>query len=414
MAYFSKQPSDFDASDYRSRNYTGVWQKIFIDEYVDRVSMLGLESTIDEMSDYNREHFPTHLYKFFRPTSFSLMSLESDNLWLSHPKSFNDPFDSYVCIEKQTFEKKYVLNELTKGGLITKEGGRQSFSETEKWQVNGSYSKDDSLFSGYYHPEKKFDNVLGRILTTKSSELVNFVENERMQGRRDFRKIMDEIRNVDLRITCFANLRGDTELARLPTMWPHYADNHTGFCVKYSLKDVANFVKTGLLPVKYTSRVPTLSVPQLLKCLDSRQHMLSNPSVAKASRKALITKSAAWNYEKEWRLIVENERVDLLHNGCVAFPYPEAIYMGCRMEINMKLHLASLAKRKGLRVYDSRQNEEKFVLDIWETDLKSIKEDLNWNEIFETRAKLGYSTKWDLYWSRIHKKMDTLRDDSKM
>jgi len=279
MAYFSKQPSDFDASDYRSRNYTGVWQKIFIDEYVDRVSKLGLESTIDEMSDYNCEHFPTHLYKFFRPTSFSLMSLDSDNLWLSHPKSFNDPFDSYVCIEKQTFEKKYVLNELRKGGLITKEGGRQSFSETEKWQVNGSYSKDDSLFSGYYHSEKKFDNVLDRILTTKSSELVNFVENERMQGRRDFRKIMDEIRNVDLRITCFANLQGDTELARLPTMWSHYADNHTGFCVKYSLKDVANFVKTGLLPVKYTSRVPTLSVPQLLKCLDSRQHMLSNPSV---------------------------------------------------------------------------------------------------------------------------------------
>jgi hypothetical protein len=195
-------------------------------------------------------------------------------------------------------------------------------------------------------------------------------------------------------------------------MWSHYADNHAGFCVRYSLKDVANFVKTGLLPVKYTSKVPTLSVPQLLKCLDSKQDMLSNLRIAKASRKALITKSAAWNYEKEWRLIVENERVDLLRNGCVAFPYPEAIYMGCRMETNMKLHLASLAKRKGLRVYDSKQNEEKFVLDIWETDLKSIKEDLNWNEIFETRAKLGYSAKGDLYWSRIHKKMDALRNDS--
>ncbi|MNL70416.1 hypothetical protein D3C87_1954140 [compost metagenome] len=85
--------------------------------------------------------------------------------------------------------------------------------------------------------------------------------------------------------------------------------------------------------------------------------------------------------------------------------------MGCRMETNMKLHLASLAKRKGLRVYDSKQNEEKFVLDIWETDLKSIKEGLNWNEVFETRTKLGNTPKGDLYWTRIHKKMDALRGD---
>lgn len=411
MAYFAKQPSDFDAADYRSRNYKGIWQKLFINDYVDMVSKLGLESTIAEMSDYGREHFPTHLYKFFRPTSFSLMSLESDKLWLSHPKSFNDPFDSYVCIEKETFEKKYVLNELRKGGLITKEGGQESFSETEKWQINGSHSKDDSLFSRYCHFEKKFDSVLRRILNTKSPELVNYVENERLRAQRDFRKTIDEIRNVDLRITCFANLHGDEELARLPTMWSHYADNHTGFCIKYSIKNVANFVKTGLLPVKYTSKVPTLSVPQLLKCLDSKQDMLSNLSIAKASRKALITKSAAWNYEKEWRLIVENERVDLLDNGCVAFPYPEAIYMGCRMETNMKLHLASLAKRKGLKIYDSRQNEEKFVLDIWETDLKRIKEYLNWNEIFETRAKLGRTPQGDLYSNRIYKKLDALKDN---
>lgn len=412
MPYLSKQASGFDPANYRSRNYKGVWQKHFIDDYVDKVSKFGLESTIDEMADYSLEHFPSHLYKFFRPTSFSLMSLENDKLWLSHPKSFNDPFDSYVCIEKGTFEKKYVLNVLRKGGLITKEGGQESFSETEKWQIDGSYSKDDALFSRYCHFEKKLDNVLRRILNTKSPELVNYVNNERIQAQRDFRKTIDEIRNVDLRITCFANLHGDEELARLPTMWSHYADDHTGFCIKYSIKNVANFIKTGLLPVKYTSKIPTLSVPQLLKCLDSKQDMLSNLSIAKASRKALITKSAAWNYEKEWRLIVENERVDLLHNGCVAFPYPEAIYMGCRMETNMKLHLASLAKRKGLKIYDSRQNDEKFVLDIWETDLKRIKEDLNWNEIFETRAKLGYTPQGDLYSNRIYKKLDALRDSS--
>ena len=114
MDFFSDKPSDFSRTDYRSRHFTGVWQKCFIEEYVDRTLKQRLETVIEQMSEYNREHIPRYLYKFFRPTSFSLMSLESDQRWLSNPKAFNDPFDSYVCIEAGTFEKKYLLNELRK------------------------------------------------------------------------------------------------------------------------------------------------------------------------------------------------------------------------------------------------------------------------------------------------------------
>jgi hypothetical protein len=79
----SNQKSDYPESDYRSRNYSGVWQKGFIDDYVEKTSKVGLEAAIAEMANYKQEHFPDHLYKFFSPSLYGLMSLENHQLWLT-------------------------------------------------------------------------------------------------------------------------------------------------------------------------------------------------------------------------------------------------------------------------------------------------------------------------------------------
>jgi hypothetical protein len=299
-------------------------------------------------------------------------------------------------------------------GLINKDGDSNTLSVNEMWAIRDSYSKEEVDRPGQYSPmnRKYFDRVLTNVTAEKDAEFKNLIENLEMEARRAFRKTMDVIRDVDVKITCFSNFKNDYELAQNTTMWSHYANNHTGFCVKYSLKKVDDFVKTGLLPVKYTSNVPKLSVPNVLKSLDGNQKWVANPRLAEASRKALITKSALWSYEREWRLMVETERVDLLINNCIDFPYAEAIYMGCRMENNLKYHLASYAEKNGLKIFETWPNEERFVLDISETSLERLKESAWYDELFRSRTDLANSDEMKVQRDRIWRKLDNLRRHS--
>lgn len=401
------KPSDYPRTDYRSRNYPGVWQKQFIDDYLKTISNKGLEPAIAEMADYKKEHLPKNLYKFYRPTSYSLATLESDELWLSNPRLFNDPFDSYACIEKLTFEKEFLLNKLAKMELIKDEVGPDNLSHSEKSEIKSSFSKEEVDRTVIYSSNRRYYNgVLRDILSTKTKNFKTVVQNIESDARHSFRKAVDNIRNTDVSVSCFAAFDNIEELGKNTTMWSHYADNHTGFCIKYCFDDAEDFVKTGLFPVKYTSRVPQLSIKQILKSIDNNQKLTSNHSIAKTSRKALIAKSALWNYEKEWRLIVENERVDLFNNGSVPFPYATSIYMGCRIDPALKTHLVTLAQRKKLEVFETYQNDERFVLDIRSTNINKLKEDAVWNELRALRHTDEDSIDTKLLRERILKKLD--------
>jgi len=69
-------------------------------------------------------------------------------------------------------------------------------------------------------------------------------------------KIRD-IRNTPFRIACFSNFHDDEELGKNTTMWAHYANNHRGFCVKYSLdfgdSPIQSILKCGLYKIIYSA-----------------------------------------------------------------------------------------------------------------------------------------------------------------
>jgi hypothetical protein len=81
----------------------------------------------------------------------------------------------------------------------------------------------------------------------------------------------------DARIISFA------ESPKHPLMWSHYADAHRGICIGFLRRRFP-----GVERVRYPLRVPRL---------DPRR------SEDKKWRTAFLTKRAAWNYEKEWRLL---------------------------------------------------------------------------------------------------------------
>lgn len=113
-------------------------------------------------------------------------------------------------------------------------------------------------------------------------ELVSFCYNAKIErGDNDWMNDIDELYSK-LRVTCF------TEEKSNALMWSHYADNHTGVCLRFEPVYDLNFEK-ALCPVEYTDEL-----------IEARQ--------ASDLTKCMLTKLKTWEIEKEWRIISDKEK----------------------------------------------------------------------------------------------------------
>ena len=124
-------------------------------------------------------------------------------------------------------------------------------------------------------------------------------------------------------------------------MWSHYSDKHTGFCVGF---DKEKFQEEGLLEqVTYTEIFP----PFLIENLVSKE---SNNVRPNERVKLFTTKFTDWQYEKEWRLIYENDPEnftnDKVNGKLVKIPDNSivGVYFGCKMPVENQITIRNILK----------------------------------------------------------------------
>lgn len=81
-------------------------------------------------------------------------------------------------------------------------------------------------------------------------------------------------------------------------MWPHYADNHRGICIRFEMQALLNSGQVPF-PVVYSETRPTCDI-----ILESNVEWLN---------KAALTKGRPWEYEEEWRIVVNRGARKKLH-----------------------------------------------------------------------------------------------------
>jgi hypothetical protein len=74
-----------------------------------------------------------------------------------------------------------------------------------------------------------------------------------------------------------------------PLMWPHYADNHRGVCVRFDTQALMDADDLVPFPVLYEDERPTCDT-----ILEPTESWLN---------RAVLTKGKPWEYEEEWRII---------------------------------------------------------------------------------------------------------------
>lgn len=363
---FFTKPSNYPSSDYRSRNFKGDWTKHFINDYIDSASSKGALKSMNSFSDHKTEHLPSCLYKFMPPTIYSLTSILRSTVHLSSPQTFNDPFDSYLGVNEDEFIKMFILEELKKQGYVEKKskensGTKDKLTNEEYWKIYYSRCEGDKNYRS-----RDFISVYLEVLDSKSEKFNEVLEKLYYKALDECDAKIKHLRNVTYRISCFSNFADEVELMENTTMWAHYADNHKGFCVKYSMDfDSLRFKEMllcGLFPVNYSSNIQKITTRQLLSMQETDDKFEVSDAIKKKTLKSLLTKSRFWNYEKEWRLILSQNDCCLLDENNIPFSKIEAIYLGCRIDKSIAQLLINMGEDLGFNVFQAKQSKNKFTL----------------------------------------------------
>lgn len=216
------------------------------------------------------------------PSIYSLNSIIQGAVHLSSPQRFNDPFDSYLCVKKESFEKEYLIRKLVQGEYVKEiENSDEFITNKELDNLYNTYCEGES---GYYY-KPSFYSTFYDIANYKSESFRRLYMGFYNEAHKSCTTKMKFLRNTVYRISCFSHFMNESELMENSTMWSHYADEHKGFCVKYTL----DFGKTkfrdillcSLFKVKYTSRTEFITNNQLLSLNDKDGELYINDAVKK-------------------------------------------------------------------------------------------------------------------------------------
>jgi len=223
-------------------------------------------SNVVSQESYDAIHrlMPDKIYKYFKVNEYSLKNFSNGNVWLSRPSEFNDPHDS--SIHQATGLTYNVL----KQDLL-------QFVKKHNLQINS----DEQLL---------FHAIKSHVESTQNQQLYNDFKRLTSFWGNSF-EMMDNWSKY-LGISCFTEVKPDDDNASL--MWAHYADNHSGFCLEYD-KEMLFEKDIRLLPVNYVDNNDEKII--------APKHYIFAQTEWKYERAATM-KSACWQYEKEWRIVV--------------------------------------------------------------------------------------------------------------
>ena len=233
-----------------------------------------------------KETIPRYLYKYFSNTKNALNVIEKGKIHLEAPSTYNDVFDGAITITKENMELLLIPDKVV--DLIVRYTHRD-----HKDEIKAAICDND--FSCCKNMKEVVDVLISKGI---SSEIVDGMCNNLVH----FYKNIKFSNNL---ISCFS----ETYSSEL--MWAHYGNHLEGVCLCFD----------------------TSLDPELFKHIQKIDYSMHRPVLSLGSFNMYFTKSLKWNYEQEWRIVIERELNDCFIEtaSCVG------IILGAKLEFNSKI-----------------------------------------------------------------------------
>lgn len=130
-------------------------------------------------------------------------------------------------------------------------------------------------------------------------------------------------------------------------LWAHYANSHKGFCIEYDLDILAN----------NKSRDFDISDTINVSYHDDRPEVVKTDDISNARKKVFGTKSLAWEYENEVRLVFKNSGLKPIAKGAIT-----AVYFGLNISLDDRRDIISRMYGRNIDFYQMERVEDSYKL----------------------------------------------------
>lgn len=341
----------------------------YFDTVIEELCIKGKKVDADLLLGNSLKYIPRNLYKYRKCNKNGFDMLENGYVWADIPDHFVDPIDSKINLKlkKELPNIQRWINQHI-GELLyynIKPKGMQS-------------QKSNFKLCDYINAQKHFVNEEGE-LDSKLMKREMILEMKKLskQQRQDFQKLLDFFKSKEFEevvtkssaeaINKFVNhLRTSKIIASLTcrrdnsTMWENYANEYKGFCVEYELPaynqitEKQKNILVNLFPVKYYKRIPGVSVLPIFeydfyKTLYDKELDIHD-TIVELFRQ-LIYKKYEYNYEEEWRIILDESIARKIE-----FPFVKAVYAGYKIKKGNLNRLKNICAQKGIPLYQQVMN----------------------------------------------------------
>ncbi len=324
---------------------------------------------------------PNNIYKYYSNLSdkhinFSHEAIRTGEVYLSHPKDFNDPFDSkFIIYDDKKFICKlsnryisYLYNNIKFEDLeddVDKSLDKLSKIIHDKLEsMDEKCTIQEKLYNIFNVPDTKKFNDFSLTERERFILVNNIVELKRISVKNEdissdllysiferYLNIIKLYRNYESasRISCFTTKKDNM------LMWSHYANGHRGFCIEYSSKFDTSFDYVDwclkLFPVIYSDKMEDFTDDFVDNYF---RDSLNDSYIKNLYYKVLLSKDIKWCYENEFRLIKFLDLKDPIekeaYNSGIGIKFEtfpiKSVYLGYKMENEQKDYIINLIKEK--------------------------------------------------------------------
>lgn len=270
------------------------------------------------------------LYKYMSNLDYIKEAIKDKTLHMSHPDTFNDPFDcGFVLTTESILKLSCMPNLIFK--LIS-----PFLDELERNKFVKLIKRDNSykliqnivsiLLKEVFNENPKMDfNALEMLI------YMQFKVNNYLLGGKSV-----QFEN-NLKVACLSMTKSSFP------MWAHYANNHKGICLEYDAKDVElsdinNVPKDTMIKVQYQKNYKTDDIENYYR---------------------VFYKSNQWEYENEVRIVCQ------MHGDKLRFPFLKTVILGVNTPQETKTELINFSLDNGVDVYCAEVScSNEYSLDI--------------------------------------------------
>lgn len=262
--------------------------------------------------DFYLKHNLKSVYKYCYDSIYSLASLQSNQLWFSHPSKFNDDFEFNI------FWKQNVINQ-----LLNNNKEFYLIKKLESMYKERCKSYLDKCLVSCFCEDPCLLNMWGVYANLNRGFCLEYDP-----------IILLQEKNIAILPVIYSNSRYDFFKSTFPFLYEIPLDIHrnTSFYIQMLIYLIKN--------IKYFMKIPINNVINFL--VDT-----------------IYVKGLDWKGEKEWRAIYMADNIKRFNDGClVDIIKPVSITLGTKMEVQFRNLLLTYCKANDIKVYELQKKDD--------------------------------------------------------